>query len=362
MTIEELIKEKCSNWVEWKDTWSICKISTGKLNANAMDEDWIYPFFTCDANPYRINEYAFDTSAILISWNGSQVWHLNKYDWKFNAYQRTYVLDKFEYITRDFMYCYMSAYLRDYIMKNCKKGAVPYITLPMLQSFKVPIPPLEVQNEIVKILDKFVEFEMELETELNLRIKQRDGFKQRLFNFIKDINWDSAENVCYIEKGKTPIQKAEPGEYPLVVTTSERKSCSNYQFDSPAVCIPLVSSRWHWVASLNHVYYQEGKFALGNILCAMIPKDVNKLSAKFLYQYLEYQKDILLVGLMKWWANVAMHKEDLQKIKLPIPSLREQERIVYELDTCDEIIDAITNELKLRVQRHKYYVDKIFSF
>ena len=76
---------------------------------------------------------------------------------------------------------------------------------------------------------------------------------------------------CNLEKGVTPIQKATPGEYPFVVTTSERKASDSYQFDAPAVCIPLVSSRGHGVACLNQLYYQEGKFALGNILCGVTP-------------------------------------------------------------------------------------------
>ena len=54
-------------------------ITTGKLNANAMEENGIYPFFTCNENPYKINTYAFDMEAILISGNGSQVGHINRY-------------------------------------------------------------------------------------------------------------------------------------------------------------------------------------------------------------------------------------------------------------------------------------------
>lgn len=89
--LEELIRELCPDGVEYKKLGDMCQIRTGKLNANAKDDDGKYPFFTCDANPYRINEYAFDTSAILISGNGSQVGHINSYYGKFNAYQRTYV-------------------------------------------------------------------------------------------------------------------------------------------------------------------------------------------------------------------------------------------------------------------------------
>ncbi|HHF2284398.1 TPA: restriction endonuclease subunit S, partial [Haemophilus influenzae] len=77
--------------VEWKPLKKVCNfISTGKLNANAMDENGIYPFFTCNEKPYKINNYAFDMEAILISGNGSQVGHLNYFKGKFNAYQRTY--------------------------------------------------------------------------------------------------------------------------------------------------------------------------------------------------------------------------------------------------------------------------------
>ena len=95
-------------------------------------------------------------------------------------------------------------------------------------------------------------------------------------------------DCCRLEKGNTPIQKATPGEYPLVVTTTERKTSNTYQFDEPSVCIPLISSRGHGVACLNQVYYQEGCFALGNILCAVTPKDHKELSARFLYYYLNH--------------------------------------------------------------------------
>lgn len=80
------------------------------------------------------------------------------------------------------------------------------------------------------------------------------------------IPFQKISECCVLEKGKTPIQKAIPGKYPLVVTTSERKTSNTFQFDRPSVCIPLVSSRGHGVASLNEIFYQEGQFALGNIL------------------------------------------------------------------------------------------------
>ncbi|MBQ3477400.1 MAG: restriction endonuclease subunit S [Clostridia bacterium] len=126
---------------------------------------------------------------------------------------------------------------------------------------------------------------------------------------------------CELEKGTTPIQKAIPGRYPLVVTTSERKSADAYQFDKPTVCIPLVSSRGHGVASLNEVFYQDGEFALGNILCGVTPKDELKLSAKFLHVYLNYAKDFLLVPQMKGGANVSLSIDAIGRAKIPVPPM-----------------------------------------
>ena len=152
----------------------------------------------------------------------------------------------------------------------------------------------------------------------------------------------------------------------MVVTTTERKSCNEYQFDCPAVCIPLVSSRGHGIASLNHVYYQEGKFALGNILCAVIPKNKDFLNTKYLYYYFELNKDYLLVPLMKGGANVSLHIPDIEKVKVPLPPIEEQEKIVKILDKFDTLCNDLTNgipaEIEARKKQYKYYRDKIFDF
>ena len=168
--------------------------------------------------------------------------------------------------------------------------------------------------------------------------------------------------VCSIIKGVTPIQKANPGNYPLVVTTAERKSCDTYQFDKSAVCIPLVSSRGHGIASLNHVYFQSGKFALGNILCAVIPNDETQLSANYLYHYLEHKKDCLLVPLMKGGANVSLHINDLERVKVPIPPLLVQTEIVRILDNFTKLSAELTAELTARKKQYEYYQNQLLTF
>ena len=131
-------------------------------------------------------------------------------------------------------------------------------------------------------------------------------------------------DICRIEKGRTGIAGAAPGEYPLVVTAEERKTCGTYQFDCEAVCIPLVSSSGHGKKSLKNVHYQSGKFALGSILCAVIPNNPQEVNARYLHQYLQFYKDTLLVPLMKGAANVSLSMRDIAKVEIPLPDFDTQ--------------------------------------
>lgn len=157
---EEMVKsqfiEMFANCSE-KDILSniVLNIKTGKLNANAADDGGAYPFYTCDETPKKINDYAFDTEAILVSGNGSQIGHLFYYKGKFNAYQRTYVLSDFsDKIDVQFLFNYFKIFLKPYIMENCIGSAIPYITLPMLEKFVTPTPSNELQKKFVSIAEQ----------------------------------------------------------------------------------------------------------------------------------------------------------------------------------------------------------------
>ena len=159
----------------------------------------------------------------------------------------------------------------------------------------------------------------------------------------------SLGELCTLVKGNSSIQKTIPGDYPLVVTAEERLTAENYQFDGEAVCIPLVSSTGHGHASLKRIHYQKGKFALGNILCAVFVNDASLLLTKFLYIYLSYYKDELIVSLMKGSANVSLSVKDVATIEIPIIPMEEQLKIVEKYEHFIE-----TNLLKITEQRFKY--------
>ncbi|MDH4262202.1 MAG: restriction endonuclease subunit S [Spirochaetia bacterium] len=150
--------------------------------------------------------------------------------------------------------------------------------------------------------------------------------------------------LCSIIKGETGLASALPGNYPLVTTGADRKSCKTYQFDTEAVCIPLVSSTGHGKKSLNYVHYQSGKFALGTILAALIPREPQKLSAAFLHRYLQFYKDRKIVPLMKGAANVSLAVKDIAKIEIPVPPINEQKSFIELFNKLSDSSYKLLNE------------------
>ncbi|WP_120891680.1 restriction endonuclease subunit S [Helicobacter pylori] len=129
----------------------ICEITTGSLDANEMVHYGKYRFYTCAKEYYFIDKYAFDTEAILISGNGAYVGYVHYYKGKFNAYQRTYVLDNFsEHII--FVKYFLTMFLQSHIQTNRNEGNTPYIVMGTLKNFEILLPPLNEQAAIANIL------------------------------------------------------------------------------------------------------------------------------------------------------------------------------------------------------------------
>ena len=153
------------------------------------------------------------------------------------------------------------------------------------------------------------------------------------------------KDLCSITKGATGIMKADGGKYPLVALGEERKQHSEFQFDAKAVIVPLISSTGHGHASMKRVHYQEGKFALGNILCAVIPNNEKQLHPKYLHLYLQQFKDSLLVPLMKGAANVSLPMNKLADVEIEVPSYERQ----LEIIELEDEASGLKNELEAQL-------------
>lgn len=126
------------DWEERK-LGDITKISTGKLDANAMVENGKYDFYTSGIKKYRIDVAAFEGPSITIAGNGATVGYMHLADNKFNAYQRTYVLQEF-LVDRSFIFSEIGNKLPKKIKQEARTGNIPYIVMDMLTELKLSIP------------------------------------------------------------------------------------------------------------------------------------------------------------------------------------------------------------------------------
>ena len=142
-----------SEFGEWEETelGKHCQIKTGKLDANAMRPNGEFRFYTCAKEFYLIDEYAFDTEALLISGNGANVGYIHYYKGKFNAYQRTYVLDQWQQ-NIIFIQYFLEQFLKERIYGEKKEGNTPYIVLSTLSEMPLLLPCLEEQTKIANFL------------------------------------------------------------------------------------------------------------------------------------------------------------------------------------------------------------------
>ncbi len=152
-TYAEKIKKGNQKWPLVK-LQTVCEIKTGKKDVNQGNPNGKYPFFTCAKEHTYSDEFSFDTEALLIAGNGD-VGAVNYYNGKFEAYQRTYVLFDFKKITAKYLFFILNNSLKETVSKQKLGNTMPYIKLGMLQEFELPLPPLEIQKQIVAELENY---------------------------------------------------------------------------------------------------------------------------------------------------------------------------------------------------------------
>ena len=280
-------------------------------------------------------------------------------------------------------YIIESTYGRKELRKRTLVNAVPIkINKDDIGKIQIPVPPLPVQREIVRILDNFTELTAELQeklaAELAARRKQYEYYK----HIVLDINapYFSLDEVCDIVdyRGKTP-KKVDHGIF-LVTAKNIRKGYIDYEKsqeyispdDYPDVMrrgIPQIGDVLITTEAPcgNVAQVDKADIALAQRVIKYRPKDTNKLNATYLKHILlgtEFQNKLLLAatgGTVKGIKGSKLHK-----LTIPIPSLKEQQRVVDILDRFDTLRNDLTSglpaEIAARQKQYEYYRDKLLTF
>ena len=131
----------------------LVNVKTGKLDANASSINGAYPFFTCSKEPLKISTYSYDCECVLVAGNGDL--NVKYYNGKFDAYQRTYIIEdngcKKIYIP--YLYYFMDKYVEK-LRTQSIGGVIKYIKLSNITEVEIVLPNVDIQKKIVDKLDK----------------------------------------------------------------------------------------------------------------------------------------------------------------------------------------------------------------
>ncbi|ERH28810.1 type I restriction modification DNA specificity domain protein [Aggregatibacter sp. oral taxon 458 str. W10330] len=263
-----------------------------------------------------------------------------------------------------------------YVLKNQEpyfqnlgsKMQMPQIATPDTDKYLVPIPPLSVQTEIVKILDALTALTSELTSELILRRKQYEYYREKLLSeeeLAKVVSdWKYLTQVADLTRGRVISKEYlsdNVGDYPVyssqTVNNGEIGKINSFDFDGEFVS---------WTtdgANAGTAFYRSGKFSITNV-CGLIKiKNSSELNYKFLFYWLSIEaKKHVYSGM----GNPKLMSHQMEKIKIPIPPLSVQTKIVKILDKFESLTNSITEGLPLAIEqsqkRYEYYRELLLNF
>lgn len=337
----------------------ITKIRTGKLDANASSENGKYPFFTCSKDPLRIDSYSYDCECVLVAGNGDL--NVKYYKGKFDAYQRTYIIEDNSdgRLYMPYLYYYLDLYVEE-LRKQSIGGVIKYIKLGNLTDAIINLPSIEAQKEIVKILDK----SRKIIENKNMQLQEYDKLiKSRFVEMFgecdlnkRQINWFKLGDVTEIVTGTTPSTHIEDnwsGKH-LWITPAEIKDDSFYIYDTERKLSDIgLSSKSLRVMPINTVLLSTrapiGKTAIvgkpmacnqgfKNFIC----KD--KLNPIFLYILLKFNKDYLnSIGSGTTFKEIS--KTVVSNIEIPVPPIILQNQFSSFVKQVDKLKFAVQKSL-----------------
>ena len=334
------------------------KVTTGKLDANAMKENGEYRFYTCAKDYYQIDTYAFDTEALLVSENGANVGYIHYYKGKFNAYQRTYVLSGFLESIK-YLQHYMGQKLTDRLRVEVNAGNTPYITRGTLTEMKVALPPTKAEQEA--IAEALCDADALIESLEKVLAKKRDlkqGTMQELLTGKKQLpgfsgKWDVKRlgEIVQPRKERVDPRRTGPREFCIELehieqgtgclvgytTTSEGSSLKSV-FQSGDVLFGKLRAylRKYWLANREGVCSTEIW-----VLVAKRPIVI----PEFLFQLVTVDRFIEVASTA---YGTHMPRSDWNVVKnfeIHLPSVEEQAAIAAILSDMDAELAALEEKL-----------------
>ena len=357
MTTPQLRFPKFENEADWstKKLGDFCKIRTGKLDANAASSDGEYRFYTCAKDYLMIDTYAFDTEALLISGNGAGVGYVHYYKGKFNAYQRTYVLDGFKEGI-NFVQFQLETKLRKRIKLESKAGNIPYIVMDTLAGMRLSLPTLPEQRKIAEFLTAVDGRIGQLIQKKALLEDYKKGVMQQLFTqairFKDKVNGEAREGALGCDHGNDfpDWEEKKLGEVLTIGSGRDYKHLGEGDipvYGSGGVMTYVDAALYEGESvgigrkgTIDKPQFLEGAFWTVDTL--FYTHSFKKVLPRFIFAVFQ---------TINWKAHneaggvPSLSKRTIDQIPLSVPSMEEQTKIADFLSALDRKIESVATQI-----------------
>ena len=366
------------NMVEWKKIGEICDVGTGSNNREDACDNGLYPFYVRSKDVLRIDSYLYDEEAILIPGEGGVGDIFHYVNGKYGLHQRTYRVHPISTkVSGRYIFYYLSGNFKSYINSKSYKATAASIRKPMLLDFPIALPAVKVQQRIVGILDTFTSSIENLKQQIAQRRKQYEYYRDQLLDLEgkEGVEMKTLEEVCIIKNGYTPSTKNsefwDGGSLPWFTLEDIRK---NGRILDDAIkhithlgvkkggLFPAKSIIISTTATIGEYALIQTDFLCNQQISCLSIKDKDIVLPKFLYYLAPHIGEWCKKNVNGGGSLLIVSTSKLQIVRIPVPSLSEQQRIVDILDTFEASIQNLEDQLSQREKQYECYRNKLLTF
>lgn len=365
--LDELIAQLCPDGVEYKELQEVLRIRNGGDYKSFGEGE--YPVYGSGGIMTYVDRYIYDKPSVLIPRKGSidKLYYVDTPFWNVDTVFYTEI-DESMVLPR-FVYHYL---LREHLEKLNTAGGVPSLTQKVLNRVKIPVPPKEVQREIVHILDEFTLLSAELSAELSARRKQYEYYRDKLLTFGNNVVWKTLGDIGKVSMCKRIMKEetSSEGDIPFYKIGTfggkanafiSKKTFERYksQYSYPKKGEILISA----AGTIGRTVVFDGEpayFQDSNIV--WLANDETQVLNRFLYYW--YQTSPWKVSTGGTIAR--LYNDNIAGAKVPVMPIEIQERLVHVLNNfdavCNDLNIGLPAEIEARQKQYEYYRDLLLTF
>ena len=368
--LNDLIKELCPDGVEYKKLGSFTKILRGKrLTKNLLSDEYEFCVYHGGLEPLgKFKNYNRNENTVMIINVGASAGTIGFCKEKFWSSDGCFCVENNDSFSSRYLYYYLSNN-ENYFQSKVRKAGIPTLDASVVENYIIPLPPLPVQCEIVRILDNFTALTSALTSaltaELTAQRKRYSGFLNSLLSFegrsTQDgVLWKKLDDAVGIKRGVRVVkaQLNEVGEYPVYQNSLTALGNYNY-FNCNANKTFLITA-----GAAGEIGYSYVPFWAADD-CYYFECNDSGLMERYLYYALK-TRQYKLKRMVRNASVPRLGRYSIENLLIPVPSLEEQQRIVDILDRfdklCNDLSEGLPAEIAARQKQYEYYRDKLLTF